>query len=732
MKKITFSIEGLHCASCVLKNEKALLKVAGVQSASVNLALRNATVEFDETLVSEHDLHKAVASVGYKAVMSDSVETHHGVSLQGEHQHPTGSAETLKARNRAIVAMILALPPLVLAMGKIELPWEYFGFNTSMIIEAVLSTIVILIIGWEFHKGAVKQLRYFSADMNTLISVGTLAALIFSFWELSSGGEDLYFEIGAVITALILLGRFFEAKSRGQASEAIEKLLKLGAKTARLVEGDKEKEIPIDQVRVGDILRVLPGEKIPTDGEIVGGETMIDESMLTGESMPVEKNIGEGVFAATININGAITMRATKVGAETVLAQIVQMVSDAQTQKAPIQKLADKISGIFVPIVFLIAIITAGIWYWATGDIVSAFVPAVAVLVIACPCALGLATPTAIMVGTGLGAKKGILIKNGESLEKGKKIDAVIFDKTGTLTEGKPVVTDVEPQGTVKPEELLQIAASLDKNSDHPLAKAITERAEKDSVKLLAVEKFANVSGKGVRGLIDGKLVAVGNQKMMQDLEVETRHVVSLLGKLQAEAKTVVVVIREKEILGLIAIADTVKADALEAIRQLKAKHIQTIMITGDNQQTAEAIGGQLMIDQIFAEVLPGQKAEIVKKLQSEGKKIAFVGDGINDAPALAQSDFGIAMGTGTDIAIEAGNIVIVKGSPMKVVEAITLSQKTFRVIQQNLFWAFAYNVAAIPLAAFGLLNPIIAAGAMAFSSVSVVLNSLRIKAVSK
>ncbi|MBI2448120.1 heavy metal translocating P-type ATPase [Candidatus Microgenomates bacterium] len=743
MKKTTFAIEGLHCASCVLKNEKALQKVPGVKSASVNLALRSATVEFDENLASEHDLHQAVAKVGYKAVM-DHVETKPSISAgrhasshkaDHSHHHPSGSAETLKARNRAIIALILALPPLIIAMGKIELPWEYFGFNASMIIEAVLSTVVILVIGWEFHRGAAKQLRYFSADMNTLISVGTLAALIFSFWELSSGGKDLYFEIGAVITALILLGRYFEAKSRGQASEAIEKLLKLGAKTARLVEGDQEKEIPIEQVQVGDTLRVLPGEKIPTDGEITKGETTIDESMLTGESMPVEKNIFDGVFAATININGVIIMKATKVGAETVLSQIVQMVSDAQTQKAPIQKLADKISSIFVPVVFLIAIITFGIWYWATGDIASAFVPAVAVLVIACPCALGLATPTAIMVGTGLGAKKGILIKNGESLEKGKKIDAVIFDKTGTLTEGKPVVTDIVviPRGDtsgspeVSPRGVLTVAASLDKNSDHPLARAIVERAEKDGVKLLEVEKFENVAGKGVKGFIGGKQVAVGNEKMAEELGVKLKDE-TFLRKLQAEAKTVVMIVREKEILGLVAIADTVKPDAVEAIRQLKNKNIAAIMITGDNQKTAEAIGRELKIDQIFAEVLPQEKAAIVKKLQEEGKKIAFIGDGINDAPALAQSDFGIAMGTGTDIAIEAGNIVIVKGSPMKVVEAIALSQKTFRVIQQNLFWAFAYNAAAIPLAAVGLLSPMIAAGAMAFSSVSVVVNSLRIK----
>ena len=574
-----------------------------------------------------------------------------------------------------------------------------------------------------------KQLRLKSSNMDTLISIGTLAALVYSFWAVASGNPDLYFETGTIIAALILLGRYFEEKTRGQASEAIEKLLQLGAKTARVINNGQELEISIEEVRVGNILLIKPGEKIPVDGKIIFGTTSIDESMLTGESIPVDKKINDDVFGATLNIQGAIKVEATKVGQDTVLAQIVKMVAEAQTKKAPIQKLADTISGIFVPIVLAIAAVTAVGWYLVTGDISQSIIPAVAVLVIACPCALGLATPTAIMVGTGLGAKRGILIKNGEALERGKKIDVVIFDKTGTLTEGKPRVTDVVPLiSDFSIEKILTYAGSLESLSEHPLAQAVVNAAKDKSLILKEVNGFENLAGKGVKGSIGDEAMFIGNPRLMQEVGISIDLYKNKIGELEDQAKTVVVFAINKYPVGIIGIADTLKEDAQEAVAKLKKLGIETVMITGDNQKTANAIAKQLNIEKVFAEVLPQDKAEKVKLLQKEGKKVAFVGDGINDAPALVQADLGIAIGTGTDIAIEAGSIVLVKGHPLKVVEALTLAKITFRTIKHNMFWAFFYNIAALPLAAFGLLNPIIAAGAMAFSSVSVVTNSLRIK----
>src|SRR3989344_4162005 len=575
-----------------------------------------------------------------------------------------------------------------------------------------------------------KQLRLRSSNMDTLISIGTLAALAYSFWAMASGNPDLYFETGAIITALILLGRYFEAKTRGQASEAIEKLLQLGAKTARLINNGQEREIPIEEVKVGNILLVKPGEKIPGDGKIIFWNTSIDESMLTGERIPADKKINDDVFGATVNIQGAIKVQATKVGQDTVLAQIVKMVAEAQTKKAPIQKLADTISGIFVPIVLVIAAVTAIGWYFVSGDIAQSIIPAVAVLVIACPCALGLATPTAIMVGTGIGAKRGILIKNGEALERGKKIDVVVFDKTGTLTEGKPKVTDIVPLiSDFSLDKILAYAGSLEKLSEHPLAQAVVNAAKERNIVLKEVHNFENIAGKGVKGTIADEAMLVGNPRLlMKEAGISLDAYADKIEILEAQAKTVVIFAVNKHPVGIIGIADTLKEDAQEAVLKLKKLGIETVMITGDNQKTAEAIAKQLHIEKVFAEVLPQDKAEKVKLLQRDGLKVAFVGDGINDAPALVQADLGVAIGTGTDIAIEAGNIVLVKGHPLKVVEALTLAKTTFRTIKQNMFWAFFYNIAALPLAAFGLLNPIIAAGAMAFSSISVVGNSLRIK----
>jgi len=726
MKIATFNITGMHCASCVVKSEKSLKKVAGVAEASVNLPLKLATVTFDETKASEHDLHQAVRSIGYDVAAKENHSEH------GNHPDAGGShlhhQEMSAARARAWQAMVLAVPVAIIGMAGLNFGQALYGYALSVWLVGIVSFYIILYIGRQFHLGMLKEIRHLSPGMDTLISMGTLAALFYSIWAMIISKNEFYFETGAIITALILLGKFFEARSTGQASAAIAKLLELGAKTAHLIENGAEREVPIEQVKAGDILLVKPGEKIPVDGQVVKGQSSIDESMLTGESLPVDKKVGDDVFGATININGALEMRATKVGADTVLAQIVKLVSDAQTKKAPIQKLADKISGIFVPIVLVIAVVTAAIWYLTTGDISQAFINAVAVLVIACPCALGLATPTAIMVGTGLGAERGILIKNGESLEKGKKIDVMIFDKTGTLTVGKPTVTNVVPIGASDEATVLRLGASLEKLSEHPLAQAVVKAAHAKSLSLLEVHEFQNLAGKGVQGRVEENVLVIGSPRLMKELNISIAESEDKIMALESEAKTVVALGRDNQVIGLIAIADTIKPDAKEAIAALGKQGITTAMITGDNQRTAEAIARQLGISQVLSEVLPQDKANEVKKLQSLGKKVAFIGDGINDAPALAQADLGIAMGTGTDIAMEAGNIVLVKGSPLKAVEALALSRLTFKTIKQNLFWAFAYNIAAVPLAALGFLNPMIASGAMAFSSTSVVLNSLRIK----
>ncbi len=545
---------------------------------------------------------------------------------------------------------------------------------------------------------------------------------------MAAGEHHLYFETGAVIAALILLGRYFEARSRGQASEAIERLVELGAKTAHVRRGGQEQDIPMEEVKAGDILLVKPGEKVPVDGKIINGASTVDESMLTGESMPVGKAKDDDVFGATINVGGAFEMQATKVGEDTALAQIVKLVADAQVNKAPIQRLADQISGVFVPIILGLAIATAAAWYIATGDIYQSFVPAVAVLVIACPCSLGLATPTAIMVGTGLGARRGILIKNGEALERGKKIDVVVFDKTGTLTEGKPKVTDVVAGKAHTTDDVLALAASIERLSEHPIAQAIVRAANDKNLALTEVGDFVNLAGKGVQGTIGDAVVMAGSPRLVLEHGIPLTAHFDRIEQYEAEAKTVIIVACNHKLYGVIAVADTLKEDAKAASDSLRGAGIKTVMMTGDNRRTAEAIAAQIGIDEIFAEVLPQDKAKQVRVLQEQGQRVAFVGDGINDAPALVQADLGIAIGTGTDIAIEAGNIVLVKGHPLKVVEALALARITFRTIKQNMFWAFFYNVAAIPLAALGFLNPMVAAGAMAISSVSVVGNSLRNK----
>jgi len=719
MKTATFNIGGMHCASCSARNERTLQKLMGVRDATVNLATHSARVIFDESVVSEKLLHEAVIDNGYQVLAAEFAD---------EHKERV-RRELQWAQQRAFLALVLAAPVVALAMLDIDLPWAIWDHNASVWIEAILSVIVIVGLGWQFHVGALRQARNKAANMDTLISMGTLAALFYSVWAMSSGGHHLYFETGAVITALILLGRYFEARSRGQASAAIEKLIGLGAKTAHVIRDGRESDLPVEEVRVGDVLLVRPGEKIPVDGKIISGSSKVDESMLTGESMPVSKAKDDEVFGATINLSGAFQLEAIKVGQDTTLAQIVKIVADAQANKAPIQRLADRISGVFVPIVLGIAFITAVGWYLFTGDISQSIVPAVAVLVIACPCSLGLATPTAIMVGTGLGAQRGILIKNGEALERGTKIDVVMFDKTGTLTEGKPRVTDlVSCKSGTSANQVLAIAASVERLSEHPLARAIVEAAREKNLPFKDVRDFSAIVGMGIRGKLGNATVLVGSTRLMSEYGVALGPYIERIEQQEAEAKTVIAVAENGELIGTLAVADTLKEDAKAAIERLRIAGVQTIMVTGDNRRTAEAIGKQVGIDKVLAEVLPLTKAGQVRTLQEQGRHVAFVGDGINDSPALVQADLGIAIGTGTDVAIEAGNIVLVKGNPLKVVEALALSRLTFRTIKQNLFWAFFYNVAAIPLAALGLLNPMVAAGAMAVSSLTVVGNSLRIR----
>ena len=721
MRTATFNIGGMHCASCSTRNERTLKKLSGVRDATVNLATHSARVVFDEQLVSESDLHKLVIDNGYQVLAAEFAEDHKERVRQ----------ELESARWRAFLALALALPVTALAMFSVELPWTILGHNASVWIEAVLSAVVVLGLGLEFHVGMLRQARNGAANMDTLISLGTLAALFYSLWAVGAGRDQVYFETGAVISALILLGRYFEARSRGQASDAVEKLIELGAKTAHLVRDSQERGVPIEDVRVDDVLLVKPGEKIPVDGKILHGTASIDESMLTGESLPVDKAKGDDVFGATINLTGALHIQATKVGQDTALAQIVKLVADAQVNKAPIQKLADQVSGVFVPIVLGIALLTAAGWYLATGDLSQSFIPAVAVLVIACPCSLGLATPTAIMVGTGLAAKRGVLIKNGEALERGNKIDVVMFDKTGTLTEGKPEVTDIVACGREPADDILALAASIEKFSEHPLAQSIVRAASEKRLPLVQISDFANLAGKGVRGDLGDSAVMVGSIRLLLAHGIPLTSHLADIEALETDAKTIVAVARGGTCVGVIAVADTLKSDSKAAIAQLRANGIESVMVTGDNRRTAEAIALEIGIERVFAEVLPQEKADQVRTLQRQGRRVAFVGDGINDAPALALADLGIAIGTGTDIAVEAGNIVLVKGHPLKVIEALALSRLTFRTIKQNLFWAFAYNIAAIPLAAFGFLNPMIAAAAMAISSLTVVGNSLRIKRAS-
>lgn len=732
-KTCTLDIVGMHCASCSAIIEGSLKKTKGVSKANVNYATEKATIEYDCDVASPETLIKAVEGVGYKAAAHEAANV----------QEAAKDLERKKLTQKLIFALVLSIPVLFISMPQLL---SLIGINAQMLMDFpgrklllfALTTPVQFYAGWQFYKGAWAAAKNKSSNMDTLIVVGTSAAYFYSVATTFLISGDAYYEIAALLISFILLGKLLEARAKGKTSEAIKKLMGMQAKTARVKREGKEIDLPIDEVKVGDIVIVRPGEKIPVDGEIVKGATSIDESMISGESIPVEKNVGDKVIGATINKNGAIEFRTTQVGEGTVLAQIVKLIEEAQGSKAPIQRFADQISYYFVPTVIALSLVTFIVWYFIVGQtFVFSLLLGVAVVVIACPCALGLATPTAIMVGAGRGAEKGVLIKSGEALETAQKIDVIIFDKTGTLTHGKPIVTDVTSiQNTkYKIQNILSIAASLEKLSEHPLAEAIVRDALEKKAKISEVKKFKAIPGHGVMGEIDGQGYLLGNRKLMADEKIVTSGVEDAMAKLENEGKTAMIVATDKEIIGLVAVADTLKENSAEAIKTLKKMGITTVMITGDNQRTADAIAKQVGIDKVLAEVLPEDKAIEVKKFQKDGKVVAMVGDGINDAVALTQADVGMALGSGTDVAMESGDVVLIKNDLRDVVTAIKLSKATMNKIKQNLFWAFAYNVAGIPVAAGilfpftgWLLKPELAGLAMALSSVSVVTNSLLLR----
>jgi len=724
IRKESLKISGMSCAACSARIERVLSKMEGVRSANVNLTTEKATVEYDPDKIKASDIIQKIQSLGYGAELAEEVTRD---SEKAKREKEIGSL-----RISLIISIVLSAPMLlgmILSVIGIDV---HFLHNAYF--QLIIATPVQFIIGYRFYKNAYYALRAKSANMDVLIAMGTSAAYFYSLYNVffqtdtMGGMKDLYFESAAVIITLILLGKYLEAVAKGKTSDAIKKLIGLQAKTARVIRNDAEVDIPIEEVEIGDIVVVRPGEKVPVDGVITEGDSSIDESMLTGESLPVEKKQGDFVYGATINKFGTFKFKATKVGKDTVLSQIVKMVEEAQGSKAPIQKIADQVSGVFVPVVVGIAIVTFLGWYFIAGEITKAIVSAVSVLVIACPCSLGLATPTAIMVGTGKGAQSGILIKGGEYLETAYKLDAVVLDKTGTITKGKPEVTDVIELGGSVQKDLLRIAAIAEKRSEHPLGVAIYESGRSSSGDIPDPERFEAVPGRGVIAEIEGRLVLIGTRRLMQENNIDVGGIEPELAKLENDGKTAMLMAIDSKLEAIIAVADTLKESSREAIEELKEMGIDVYMITGDNKRTAEAIARKAGINNVLAEVLPDNKAQEVEKLKSAGRKVAMVGDGINDAPALVTADIGMAMGTGTDVAIEAADITLMRGDLRMIPAAIRLSRRTMRKIKQNLFWAFFYNSIGIPFAAFGLLNPMIAGGAMAFSSVSVVTNSLSLK----
>jgi cation-transporting ATPase V/Cu+-exporting ATPase len=709
---IVFDVEGMTCASCALRIERVLSRQGGVAAAVVSFAGQEARVEaLPGADVSA--LEAAVSRIGYKATRALPEEQ--GASVAARY----GAEARYQARN-LVAAAALALPVFLISM---------FGDMHSTAWRAVvwgLATPVEFVFGWQFHRNAAKRLRSFGAGMDTLVSLGTLAAYGFSVWAFFHH-EHLYFETAAVIITFILLGRFFEARAKGRASRAVARLLELGAKEARLRRDGAEVSVPIAAVRPGDLMVVRPGERIPTDGRVVEGSSSVDESMLTGESAPVERGPGDPVFGATVNQHGHLVVEATRIGAGTALAQIVRLVEEAQATKAPIQHLADRIAGVFVPVVLGVAALTFGLWFGIGGEAGRAVEAAVAVLVIACPCALGLATPTAIMVGSGRGAELGVLFKGADVFERSRLVDTVVFDKTGTLTRGAMTLRALETDEDRR--RALYLIGSLEAASEHPAGKAVALGAEEESIDLGPVSGFAAVPGLGVRGTVDGVEILAGRPRLLEDAGWEVPAALdAALARMEDEGHTAFLAGWDGRARAALSVADSVRPSAAPTVAALQGAGVEVAMLTGDNRRTAAAIAAQLGIRRVAAEVLPGAKAEEVARLQAEGRIVAFVGDGINDAPALTRADLGMAVGTGTDVAIEAGDVVLMSGDPALAHTALGLAGATFRTIRQNLFWAFGYNTAAIPLAAAGFLDPMIAAAAMALSSVSVVTNSLRLR----
>lgn len=727
-ESVEFTLEGMTCAACANRIEKGLNSIPGVSKATVNFAVETAHVEFNSSEVSVSDMIQKVEKIGYQAkVKEDQVDP-------SDHRQ----REITKQKRKFIAAAILSFPLLWAMVGHFSFTsfiWSPDIFMNPWF-QLVLATPVQFIIGRHFYVGAYKALRNKSANMDVLVALGTSAAYFYSLYlTIASIGQaphhqvELYFETSAILITLILLGKLFEARAKGRSSEAIKKLMGLQAKTALVIRDGEEVSIAIEEVVAGDTLVVKPGEKIPVDGIVVNGTSSVDESMLTGESIPVEKQTGDILIGATLNKNGRLIMQATKVGKETALAQIIRVVEEAQGSKAPIQRIADKISGIFVPIVVGIAVLTFLIWFLAVepNEFASALEKAIAVLVIACPCALGLATPTSIMAGSGRAAEWGILFKGGEHLEATHQLDTIVLDKTGTITNGKPELTDVISL-ELDPDEFLRLVAGAESASEHPLAEAIVEGAKAKEIQLVSPEEFEAIPGYGIRAKVDGRELLVGTRKLLAKSEITIESILSQMSTLEEEGKTAMLVAIDGKLAGLVAVADTVKDTSKEAIARLKTLGLEVVMITGDNQRTAQAIGEEVAVDRVLAEVLPDEKAAEVQKLQTQGKKVAMVGDGINDAPALATANIGMAIGTGTDIAMEAADITLIRGDLNSIADAIYISKKTMRNIKQNLFWALAYNVIGIPVAAAGFLAPWLAGAAMALSSVSVVLNALRLQ----
>jgi len=731
MKKIILKISGMHCVSCARNIEALAKKQHGVLTVDVNFATGQMIVTAEKS-VQEKVLEKIVYDLGYKVVKEkDDGEIEERKTIE-------------QAKVKAIWALVLSIP-LMIFMAAMYLDKPLFGLKfhgidshfLQLLLETILTFIVVYIIGFKTHLSAFNSIRRFYANMDVLISLGTSAAFFFSVSAFFIDVKiPLFFEIAAFIMAFHLLGRYLEARARGKTSEALRELLKLGAKTAKILVNGQEKEIPIEELKIGDIMVVRPGEKIPTDGQIIEGQSSVDESMATGESMPVEKRVENKVIGSTINQEGVLKIRAEKIGKDTFFAQVVKLVEQAQGSRVPIQEFADRVTSYFVPVVLVIALMTFIGWL-IVGELFIAIMAAITVLIIACPCALGLAVPTALTVGIGRGAKQGILIRRGEAIELMGKAKTIVLDKTGTLTKGKPDVTDVVLVDNLQltTDNILQLAASVEIGSEHPLGKAIVNEAKKREINLLKAENFKAIFGKGVTAEINGKKILVGKRELIEEAASAGSDPTEAVDKLQEQGKTVMFVAEDDKILGIIAVADTLKEETKTAIEQLHKMGFKTIMLTGDNQKTANAIAQKIGIDEVIAGVLPEGKVDVIKKLQKEGEiKVIMVGDGINDAPALTQADVGVAIGTGTDIAIEAGDITLVRGDLMALVSAIQLSKATFQTIRQNLFWAFIYNVVALPVAAFGILatmiGPLIAAVAMVFSSLSVVLNSLRLRKI--